>query len=180
MSRVNTKEIGVALLGFGTVGAGVVETLQKNGSLLAARLGVLSVTDQGMAHTVDPATAYPYCTNTVAAPIAGEPPLCTAGDIFGFTKLRLKVRNDTPALTESGSTAAAIAQDMATTLAAPGPTDPRLVAVARYHRNRCYDAGLQGESVVDYAGTVTTPFRTKSPKSLATEPPTCVIRSWRG
>ena len=131
--------------------------------------GVLSVTDQGMAHTVDPATAYPYCTNTVAAPIAGEPPLCTAGDIFGFTKLRLKVRNDTPALTESGSTAAAIAQDMATTLAAPGPTDPRLVAVARYHRNRCYDAGLQGESVVDYAGTVTTPTCAGSNRSTYQE-----------
>ncbi len=34
------KEIGVAVLGFGTVGAGVVETLQKNGDLLADRLGV--------------------------------------------------------------------------------------------------------------------------------------------
>ena len=32
------KEIGVAVLGFGTVGAGVVETLQKNGGLLAERL----------------------------------------------------------------------------------------------------------------------------------------------
>jgi len=34
------KEIGVAVLGFGTVGAGVVETLQQNGELLAERLGV--------------------------------------------------------------------------------------------------------------------------------------------
>jgi homoserine dehydrogenase len=34
------KEIGVAVLGFGTVGAGVVETLQKNGGLLAERLGI--------------------------------------------------------------------------------------------------------------------------------------------
>ena len=34
------KEIGVAVLGFGTVGAGVVETLAKNGDLLAERLGV--------------------------------------------------------------------------------------------------------------------------------------------
>lgn len=34
------KEIGVAVLGFGTVGAGVVEALQKNGGLLAERLGV--------------------------------------------------------------------------------------------------------------------------------------------
>ena len=34
------KEIGVAVLGFGTVGAGVVETLQKNGGLLGERLGL--------------------------------------------------------------------------------------------------------------------------------------------
>ena len=34
------KEIGVAVLGFGTVGAGVVETLQQNGELLAERLGL--------------------------------------------------------------------------------------------------------------------------------------------
>jgi len=56
------KKIGVAVLGFGTVGAGVVETLQKNGELLAERLGVRLVlrgiadldltTDRGV--TVDP------------------------------------------------------------------------------------------------------------------------------
>jgi homoserine dehydrogenase len=34
------REIGVAVLGFGTVGAGVVETLQRNGELLAERLGL--------------------------------------------------------------------------------------------------------------------------------------------
>ncbi|MDD2239510.1 MAG: homoserine dehydrogenase [Kiritimatiellae bacterium] len=34
------KEIGVAVLGFGTVGAGVVETLQQNGELLTERLGL--------------------------------------------------------------------------------------------------------------------------------------------
>ena len=61
MSKV--KEIGVAVLGFGTVGAGVVETLQKNGGLLAERLGLRLVlrgvadldlkTDRGV--TVDPA-----------------------------------------------------------------------------------------------------------------------------
>ena len=37
------KEIGVGLLGFGTVGAGVVETLQRNGDLLAERIGVKPV-----------------------------------------------------------------------------------------------------------------------------------------
>ncbi|MEI7880039.1 MAG: homoserine dehydrogenase [bacterium] len=34
------KEIGIGLLGFGTVGAGVVEALQRNGDLLAGRVGV--------------------------------------------------------------------------------------------------------------------------------------------
>jgi homoserine dehydrogenase len=34
------KEIGIGLLGFGTVGAGVVEALQRNGDLLAERIGV--------------------------------------------------------------------------------------------------------------------------------------------
>ncbi|MBR6021991.1 MAG: homoserine dehydrogenase [Kiritimatiellae bacterium] len=37
------KEYGVGVLGFGTVGAGVVETLLKNGDLLAGRLGVRPV-----------------------------------------------------------------------------------------------------------------------------------------
>lgn len=34
------KEIGLGLLGFGTVGAGVVEGLQRNGDLIASRSGV--------------------------------------------------------------------------------------------------------------------------------------------
>ena len=34
------KQIGVGLLGFGTVGAGVVAGLQRNRALLSARLGV--------------------------------------------------------------------------------------------------------------------------------------------
>jgi homoserine dehydrogenase len=34
------NEIGVGILGFGTVGAGVVEGLQRNGGLLAERIGV--------------------------------------------------------------------------------------------------------------------------------------------
>ncbi|MDD4870989.1 MAG: homoserine dehydrogenase [Kiritimatiellae bacterium] len=37
------KEIGIGLLGFGTVGAGVVEELQKNGEIIANRLGVKPV-----------------------------------------------------------------------------------------------------------------------------------------
>jgi homoserine dehydrogenase len=34
------KEVGIGLLGFGTVGAGVVEALQRNADLLARRIGV--------------------------------------------------------------------------------------------------------------------------------------------
>jgi len=34
------RSIGIGLLGFGTVGAGVVEGLQRNGDLIAKRLGV--------------------------------------------------------------------------------------------------------------------------------------------
>ena len=37
------KEIGIGLLGFGTVGAGVVEGLQKNGELMAGRMGIRPV-----------------------------------------------------------------------------------------------------------------------------------------
>lgn len=37
------KEFGIGLLGFGTVGAGVVEALQRNGELLAARVGARPV-----------------------------------------------------------------------------------------------------------------------------------------
>jgi homoserine dehydrogenase len=40
------KEIGIGLLGFGTVGAGVVEGLQKNGDLIADRLGIRLVLRQ--------------------------------------------------------------------------------------------------------------------------------------
>ncbi|MBQ9344161.1 MAG: homoserine dehydrogenase [Kiritimatiellae bacterium] len=39
----SSRECGVAVLGFGTVGAGVVETLLHNGDLLAARTGVRPV-----------------------------------------------------------------------------------------------------------------------------------------
>jgi len=37
------QEIGIGILGFGTVGAGVVEGLQKNGEMIAQRLGVRPV-----------------------------------------------------------------------------------------------------------------------------------------
>ena len=37
------RDIRIGILGFGTVGAGVVEGLQKNGELIAARTGIRPV-----------------------------------------------------------------------------------------------------------------------------------------
>jgi len=115
--------------------------------------GLFALVDHALAHTVD-ADGYPHCTATVVGN-AGEPNFCTANSIYGFTKIRLKIRNNTSAITESGTTTPVIAQSMVTTLAAPGPADPQIVAVARYHRNLCYQTNLQGEAVVNYQGTAT-------------------------
>jgi len=81
---------------------------------------LLSTLDQGTPHTVD-ANGYPRRTDN--------------GQVLGFTSLRLRVRNLTPDISESG-TGRAVAQ-----LASDG----RIVAVARYHRNLCYRADLTGE-----------------------------------
>lgn len=115
--------------------------------------GLFGVTDQAIVHSVD-ADGYPRCTNTVPPSVGGEPPLCEAGNVFGFTKVRLKLRNDTPAIVESG-TGTTVPQYMVATSNVPGPSGPRLVAVARYHRNLCYQPSLSGETVVDYQGAVT-------------------------
>jgi hypothetical protein len=117
--------------------------------------GLFAVTDQGIPHSVD-GEGYPRCTQNVPAPIAGEPPLCTAGSVFGFVKLRVKLRNDTPAIIESG-TGTSVPQSMLATSATPTANGPRLVAVARYHRNPCYQPSLAGEKVIDANGSVTVP-----------------------
>ena len=41
------KEIKIGILGFGTVGAGVVEGIQKNGALMAERIGINPVIARG-------------------------------------------------------------------------------------------------------------------------------------
>lgn len=43
LEEIMMKELGIGLLGFGTVGAGVVEELQKNGEIIANRIGVKPV-----------------------------------------------------------------------------------------------------------------------------------------
>ena len=70
------KEYGIAVLGFGTVGAGVVETLLQNGDLMAGRLGVRAVL-KGVADldvTTDRGVAVPdgILTTDAAALIARD------------------------------------------------------------------------------------------------------------
>ncbi len=83
------------------------------------------VVDMGQPHTMN----------------AGGYPVVTAnGKVLGFEKIRLKVRNLTDPIIESG-TNANVPQ-----IASAG----KLVAVARYHRNPCYKPDLSGERTVGY------------------------------
>ncbi len=87
------KEIGVAVLGFGTVGAGVVDTLQKNGALLAERLGLRLVlrgvadldlkTDRGV--KVDPALL-----TTDGAALIARPDVDVVVELIGGTGVAKK------------------------------------------------------------------------------------------
>lgn len=82
------REIGVGVLGFGTVGAGVVEGLQRNGELLATRAGFRMVlrriadldveTDRGVA--VDRS-----CLTTDAASVVDAPDVDVLVELIGGT-----------------------------------------------------------------------------------------------
>ncbi len=68
---------------------------------------------------------------------------------FGFTKLRVGVQNETYAaeggvLVESG-TGDPVRQDLRHGTLSGSPWTGQLVAIARYHRSKCYRADLQGE-----------------------------------
>ncbi len=96
---------------------------------------VFAVLNQGELHTMD-AEGYPRRPD---------------GRIFGFEKLRLNVRNVSEAIVESGPAAPALPQTSG---------DGVLVAVARFHRNTCYQPDLSGERQQDFApppSTVTEP-----------------------
>lgn len=92
---------------------------------VTAPLGVVGVVDQGVTHTVD-AEGYPRRSD---------------GRIFGFEKVRLALRNVSEAIIESGPAAPALAQTSGNGV---------LVAVARYHRNSCYQPDLSGQRVQHY------------------------------
>lgn len=101
---------------------------------------VLGAIDQGVSHTVD-AEGYPRRTDNNA--------------IFGFHKLRLRVRNITADIVESGS-GSTFTQTLG---GSNGPSTGRMVAVARYHRNPCYKPDMTGERRVTmpFTGTFQPP-----------------------
>lgn len=84
--------------------------------------GLFGVVDQGTPHTVDS---------------AGYPRRMDDGRVLGFEMLRVRVKNATADITESG-TSTVDPQDIGV---------GRLVAIARYHRNPCYQPDLSGEFV---------------------------------
>jgi len=93
---------------------------------------VFAVMNQGDPHTMN-ADGYPIRTSN--------------GQIFGFEKIRLRVRNSTDPITESGT------NNVVPQVVGTG----KLVAVARYHRNPCYKPDLTGERVLDFNNTLTEP-----------------------
>jgi hypothetical protein len=98
-------------------------------SVSAPADGPYAALDHGTPHFVD---------------VQGYPRRHDNNAVFGFTRLRLRVANLTPAIAPSGG-GAGVRQ-----VAAGG----RLLAVARYHRNPCYQANLDGEWTRVFPGDI--------------------------
>lgn len=95
--------------------------------------GVFAAVNQGDGHTVD-ADGYPRRTGS--------------GEIFGFEQVRLRVRNATETIVESGTD-----EEFPQYIGAPEGSNllGDLVAVARYHRDRCYEPDLSSERIQSYS-----------------------------
>ena len=88
---------------------------------------IFAVANQGEEHTVD----------------ASGWPRKAGGAVFGFEKVRLKIRNITSQITEPGVGGAVVPQMVG--------NDGQMFAIARYHRNLCYRADLSGERTQTFA-----------------------------
>jgi len=93
---------------------------------------LIAVMNQGETHSVD-GEGYPRSPDQ---------------SIFGFTKVRLKVRNATAEIIESASGSFSVQNASA----------GQLVAVARYHRNACYKTDLSGQRTQGYAAVPPAPI----------------------
>lgn len=89
---------------------------------------IFAVSNQGEPHSID-ANGWPRKT--------------AGGAVFGFEKVRLKVRNITEPITEPGAGSTPIAQSVS--------AGGQLYAIARYHRNLCYKTDLSGERTQTFA-----------------------------
>lgn len=93
---------------------------------------LIAVLNQGETHSVD-VDGYPRRPDQ---------------SIFGFTKVRLKVRNATAEIVESGSAAHSV----------QNASSGQLVAIARYHRNACYQVDLSGQRTQGYSAMPPAPI----------------------
>lgn len=102
--------------------------------------GLYAVTDQGIPHQVSP---------------DGIPVESDGQTTFGFKTVRVRVKNATPTLIDPGL--GAVSQTMGAGIGPDGSVNGYLVAIARYHRNPCYQPDLSGEyiSVFHEDGTIT-------------------------
>lgn len=114
--------------------------------------GIYAIVNHGAPHLVD-GNGVPYLVSS-------------SNKIFGFDKVRLQVRNITDKITDAGSKA-----DVAQTT---GGTGAKLVAVAHYHRNPCYQPDLTGDISADSARNLHQPncasYRTAFPEISVSAP----------
>jgi hypothetical protein len=104
---------------------------------------VLATLDQGTPHTMD-ADGYPRRNDD--------------NSLFGFTALRLRVKNTTPAIAESGTGRSVVQR----------ASSGKVVAVARYHRNLCYRPDMTGELTLVRPGNATLVPSGCAPSNLRT------------
>ena len=133
------NEIGVGLLGFGTVGAGVVEGLQKNGDLLAERTGVRLALrriadvdlerDRGV-------KVEPGVLTRDAAAVINDPAVQVVVELIGGTKIAKDLILQALALGKPVVTA------NKALLAEHG--EEIFAAAARYHTDVFYEASVAG------------------------------------
>ena len=133
------KEIGVGILGFGTVGAGVVEGLLKNGGLLADRIGVKPVlrkvadidlkTDRGV-------KIHKSLLTTDAESLINDPAIDIVVELIGGTKIARKF------ILQALSRGKPVVTANKALLAEHGPEI--FAAAAKNHTEVCFEASVGG------------------------------------
>ena len=109
--------------------------------------GIYAIVNHGTPHTVD-ADGIPHLTS--------NPNLA-----FGFTALRLQVKNTTPPIFDAGT--------QSNVTQSTGGSGAKMVAIARYHRNPCYQPDLSGQWSSDEAGGVHAPVNCPSSRTAYPE-----------